>query len=174
MKEVNGFRTSIFIVLFLVSANAFSYEQDREEITMFSAAGFEIGAGFGVDLGSGTERMSRSFGIAFRLADNVQFGFQGTLTDDSDDLQRYGGMRGELFINPNLSLALLVGSFLSDDPDVNPALATGIGLRYAIARTKGHEALSTGVSIGLDYLTNPGLSVDSGTLLIGMIFSLGI
>ena len=174
MKEVNGFRTSIFIVLFLVSAFVFSDEQDREEITMFSAAGFEIGAGFGVDLGAGTERMSRSFGIAFRLADNLQFGFQGTLTDDAEESQRYGGMRGELFINPNLSLALLIGTFLSDDPDVNPALATGIGLRYAIARNKGHGTLSTGVSIGVDYLTSSNFWIDSGTLLIGMIFSLGI
>jgi len=40
--------------------------------------------------------------------------------------------------------------------------------------SRGNESFSTGVSFSVDYLLNPGVSVGDGTLLLGLIFSLGI
>ena len=164
---------SILAIFMFQATSIFGEDHQSRGVAMFSAVGFEIGTGIGFDLDAGTERVARSFGIAFRLADEVQFGFQGTVTDDAEDLQRYGGMRGEIFFSERIALGVLIGAFLSDAAN-DPTLATGIGLRYVLASSRGNESFTTGVSLGVDYLLNPGVSVGDGTLLLGLIFSLGI
>jgi hypothetical protein len=124
---------------------------------------FDLGMVGGINLGANAATVGRTFGMNFTLSDSMSAGFLSTTAGGTS----YTLMKLAYFFTPALGVSIYVGSDAA-------GTAGGAGIFYNVAKSRPDSGFSTALKLRLEYLSDTGVGLTKGDIVLSVGSSIGL